>query len=228
MRPGCKFDTMLVLKRSPGRRQDTLISQPWPESGSPDSLNLGDTKDKTAAEKLQGYWILEIGELARASQKAEVETAAFLPLPAERHLPGGVRQTGHAASAPVRVLSAPLNAESGYLRDTTGNRRFWPVKTPGGGKKQSWNLTHEEILQIWAEVLVYVRARREAAIWLPKWTTLAKERAAGSAWSPMSARGWCGSTWTPCCRNAGWRWTSLNAAISWVAPISAACRRRVR
>ena len=48
-------------------------------------------------------------------------------------------------------------AESGYLRDTTGNRRFWPVKTPGNGKKQSWNLTHEEILQIWAEALVYVR-----------------------------------------------------------------------
>ena len=38
-----------------------------------DSLNLGDTKDKTAAEKLQGYWILEIGELA-GLKKAEVET----------------------------------------------------------------------------------------------------------------------------------------------------------
>ena len=49
------------------------------------------------------------------------------------------------------------NAESGYLRDTTGNRRFWPVRTPGHGKKQSWNLTHEEIQQIWAEVLVYVK-----------------------------------------------------------------------
>ena len=37
------------------------------------SLNLSDTKDKTAAEKLQGYWILEIGELA-GLRKAEVET----------------------------------------------------------------------------------------------------------------------------------------------------------
>ena len=36
-------------------------------------MNLGDTKDKTAAEKLQGYWILEIGELA-GLKKAEVET----------------------------------------------------------------------------------------------------------------------------------------------------------
>ena len=54
-----------------------------------------------------------------------------------------------------------------YLRDTTGNRRFWPVKTPGSGKKQSWNLTHEEILQIWAEALVYVR-QGEKLYWLCK------------------------------------------------------------
>ena len=40
--------------------------------------------------------------------------------------------------------------------DTTGNRRFWPVKTPGGGTKHSWELTTEDICQIWAEVLVLV------------------------------------------------------------------------
>ena len=48
----------------------------------------------------------------------------------------------------------------------------------------------------------------------------------GKPWSPMSARGWCGSIWTPCCRNAGRRWTSSNAATSSPAPTSAACRRR--
>ena len=40
---------------------------------------------------------------------------------------------------------------------TTGNRRFWPVKTPGGAAKHSWQLTGEEIQQIWAEALVYVK-----------------------------------------------------------------------
>ena len=60
--PGCKFDTMLVLNGPQGIGKSTLISKLGGEWFS-DSLNLGDTKDKTAAEKLQGYWILEIGEL---------------------------------------------------------------------------------------------------------------------------------------------------------------------
>ena len=40
----------------------------------------------------------------------------------------------------------------------TGNRRFWPVNVPGGGGKNAWNLTNDEIRQIWAEVLVYHNA----------------------------------------------------------------------
>jgi len=54
------------------RGKSTLIAKLGGEWFS-DSLSLSDTKDKTAAEKLQGYWILEIGELA-GLKKAEVET----------------------------------------------------------------------------------------------------------------------------------------------------------
>ena len=154
LRPGCKFDSMLVLNGPQGVGKSTLIAKLAGEWFS-DSLNLGDTKDKTAAEKLQGYWILEIGELA-GLKKAEVETLrSFLSRQNDIYRAAfGKRATPHLRQC---VFFGTTNAESGYLRDTTGNRRFWPVKTPGSGKKQSWNLTHEEILQIWAEALVYVR-----------------------------------------------------------------------
>lgn len=154
LRPGCKFDSMLVLNGPQGVGKSTLIAKLAGEWFS-DSLNLGDTKDKTAAEKLQGYWILEIGELA-GLKKAEVETLrSFLSRQNDIYRAAfGKRATPHLRQC---VFFGTTNAESGYLRDTTGNRRFWPVKTPGYGKKQSWNLTHEEILQIWAEALVYVR-----------------------------------------------------------------------
>ena len=63
MNPGCKFDTMLVLSGPQGKGKSTLIAKLCGEWFN-DSLLLSDTKDKTAAEKLQGYRILEIGELA--------------------------------------------------------------------------------------------------------------------------------------------------------------------
>src|SRR5690625_5631389 len=63
---------MLVLNGPQGVGKSTLIARLGGEWFS-DSLSLSDTKDKTAAEKLQGYWIIEIGELA-GLKKAEVET----------------------------------------------------------------------------------------------------------------------------------------------------------
>ena len=72
MSPGCKFDTMLVLSGPQGKGKSTLIAKLCGEWFN-DSLLLSDTKDKTAAEKLQGYWILEIGELA-GLKKTDIET----------------------------------------------------------------------------------------------------------------------------------------------------------
>ena len=152
--PGCKFDSMLVLNGPQGVGKSTLIKKLAGDWFS-DSLSLGDTKDKTAAEKLQGYWILEIGELA-GLKKADVETLrSFLSRQNDIYRASfGRRATPHLRQC---VFFGTTNAEKGYLRDTTGNRRFWPVKTPGEGKKQSWELTDNEVLQIWAEVLMYVK-----------------------------------------------------------------------
>ncbi|MCM1221123.1 MAG: virulence-associated E family protein [Lachnospiraceae bacterium] len=153
--PGCKFDTMLVLNGPQGVGKSTLISRLAGDWFS-DSLNLSDTKDKTAAEKLQGYWIMEIGELA-GLKKAEVETLrSFLSRQNDIYRASfGKRATPHLRQC---VFFGTTNAEKGYLRDTTGNRRFWPVKTPGGSRRHSWELSGEDIRQIWAEVLVYVKA----------------------------------------------------------------------
>ena len=168
--PGVKFDTMLVLNGPQGIGKSTLISRLAGEWFS-DSLNLSDTKDKTAAEKLQGYWILEIGELA-GLRKAEVETLrSFLSRQNDIYRAAfGRRATPHPRQC---IFFGTTNAESGYLRDTTGNRRFWPVKTPGGGAKHSWELTQEDIGQIWAEVLVFVENGEKLHL-APDLETLAK------------------------------------------------------
>lgn len=152
MNPGCKHDTMLVLNGPQGIGKSTLIAKLGGEWFS-DSLHLSDTKDKTAAEKLQGYWILEIGELA-GLRKAEVDTLkGFISKQNDIYRASfGRRATPHLRQC---VFIGTTNAENGYLRDTTGNRRFWPVKTPGGGGKKVWEITVDEIQQMWAEALFY-------------------------------------------------------------------------
>ena len=154
LQPGVKFDTMLVLNGPQGVGKSTLIAKLGGEWFN-DSLSLNDTKDKTAAEKLQGFWIMEIGELA-GLRKAEVETLrSFLSRQNDIYRASfGKRATPHLRQC---VFFGTTNEESGYLRDTTGNRRFWPVKTPGNGYKHSWQLTQREIDQIWAEAFFYVQ-----------------------------------------------------------------------
>lgn len=150
--PGCKYDTMLVLNGPQGIGKSTLISKLGGEWFS-DSLHLSDTKDKTAAEKLQGYWILEIGELA-GLRKAEVDTLkGFISKQNDIYRASfGRRATPHLRQC---IFIGTTNAENGYLRDTTGNRRFWPVKVPGGGCKKVWDITSDELRQMWAEALCY-------------------------------------------------------------------------
>jgi predicted P-loop ATPase len=154
LNPGCKYDTMLVLNGPQGIGKSTLIAKLGGEWFS-DSLHLSDTKDKTAAEKLQGYWILEIGELA-GLRKAEVDTLkGFISKQNDIYRASfGRRTSPHLRQC---VFIGTTNAENGYLRDTTGNRRFWPVMVPGAGSKNIWGITKEELLQLWAEALNYYK-----------------------------------------------------------------------
>jgi predicted P-loop ATPase len=153
-RPGIKFDSMLVLSGPQGVGKSTLIAKLGGEWFS-DSMNLSDTRDKTAAEKLQGIWILEIGELA-GLRKAEVETLrSFLSRQNDIYRASfGKRAEPHQRQC---VFFGTTN-ERNYLRDATGNRRFWPVQVPGhaddSGGKHSWQLTTKDVEQIWAEALI--------------------------------------------------------------------------
>ena len=51
------------------------------------------------------------------------------------------------------IVVGSTNAENGFLRDITGNRRFWPVNVCGDSAKKSWQLTADDVAQIWAEAL---------------------------------------------------------------------------
>lgn len=151
--PGCKFDTVLVLCGPQGIGKSTLIAKLGMEWFS-DSLNLADTRDKTAAEKLQGYWIIEIGELAGIGSAGVKTLRSFITTQDDKYRASyGRRVSSHPRQC---ILIGTTNSEDGYLNDVEGGRRFWPARTPMIGKKKVWDITQEEVDQIWAEVMVFV------------------------------------------------------------------------
>ena len=154
--PGIKFDYMTVLVGKQGLGKSTLFTK-LAGNWFNDSLSMGDMKDKTAAEKLQGYWILEIGELA-GFRKAEVEAVkSFLSRQHDVYRPSYGRRTVEYPRQCILVGST--NNDTGFLRDSTGNRRFWPVQVNGVSRdKASWNLTSYAVDQIWAEALACRKA----------------------------------------------------------------------
>lgn len=153
--PGIKFDSMIVLNGDQGIGKSTLIAKLGGEWYS-DSLNLSDMNDKTAAEKLQGYWIMEIGELA-GMRKADLDKVkAFISRQDDKYRASfGRRVTLHPRQC---VFFGTTNSQNGYLRDITGNRRYWNVKVPGNGKYKPWDMDEDTVKQVWAEVMVYAKA----------------------------------------------------------------------
>jgi predicted P-loop ATPase len=149
--PGCKFDTVLVLDGKPGIGKSTLLRKLGGKWFS-DSLSLADTRDKTAAEKLQGVWIMEIGEM-QGTRKADVDIMkGFISRQVDEYRAAYGRVVErHPRTA---IICGTTNSTTGFLRDTTGNRRFWPVPV-SGGEKSVWDMTEETRAQIWAETIIY-------------------------------------------------------------------------
>ena len=153
-RPGIKFDQCIVLTGAQGIGKSTLARKLGGEWFS-DSLAFEDMRDKTAAEKLAGAWILEIGEM-KGLRKMDMEAVrSFMSRQEDVYRPAYGRQTEHY---PRSCVFIGTSNNDDFLRDVTGNRRFWPIKClrqredkrPG-----AWDIDQDTVDQIWAEVMCW-------------------------------------------------------------------------
>jgi predicted P-loop ATPase len=151
--PGTKFDTVLVLDGDQGIGKSTMWKSLAGDEYFSDALSLTDMDDKSGAEKLQGFWIIEIGELA-GMKRADIEKVkSFMSTSDDKYRPSyGKVVESHPRQC---IVVATVNGERGYLRDITGNRRFWIVKCRQIEKMVKWKISPEERDQIWAEVKYY-------------------------------------------------------------------------
>ena len=154
--PGIKFDCMLVLDGEQGIGKSTLFKELAGEEYFSDSLQLSDMDSKAAAEKIQGFWICEIAELA-GMKKADIEKVkSFLSSSDDKFRPSyGKTVESHPRQG---IMVASVNGDRGYLRDITGNRRFWVVKLHQTEQVKTFEFSEEDRDQIWAEAKHYFHA----------------------------------------------------------------------
>jgi predicted P-loop ATPase len=118
---GYKFDHMLVLEGEQGIGKSTvfeILAGNWFDE-------LGKFDGKDSAEKLAGVWIVEIAELA-GLKKSDVETVkSFLTVRSDRYRPPYGRRVEEFPR--TCVFGGTTNSDT-YLNDSTGNRRFWPIR----------------------------------------------------------------------------------------------------
>lgn len=120
--PGCKVDHALVLEGEQGINKSTAIRTlggKWTQD------DIHDMSSKDAAMALANYWIVELQELS-ALNRSEIErTKSFLSLGVDKYRPPYGR---HVIEVPRRCVFAGTTNADRYLRDPTGNRRFWPIR----------------------------------------------------------------------------------------------------
>ncbi|MGN0553198.1 MAG: VapE domain-containing protein [Oscillospiraceae bacterium] len=149
MTPGVKYDTMPILAGPQGIGKSTLLRL---LGGRWFSDSLSTFEGKEACEMLQGVWINEVGELNGLNRAETNAVKQFLSKVEDIFREPYGRRT---SVYPRRCVFFGTTNETEFLRDKTGNRRFWPIDCGlNGPTKSVFNDLPQEVPQIWAEALV--------------------------------------------------------------------------
>ena len=151
---GAKYDNMLILSGEQGIGKSTILEKLGKDWFADFKAR---TVGKEAEEAIAGKWIVEMGELAALNKQESEDIKQFLSMKSSYHREAyGRRSIEHKRKC---VFFGTSNKDE-FLRDETGNRRFYPL--PVGVKKHKKNiwkdLTGSEIDQIWAEIAFKVDA----------------------------------------------------------------------
>ena len=147
---GVKYDYMPIFTGPQGIGKSTFLAMLGKEWFS-DSLTSFEGKE--AAELIQGTWINEVGELTAMTKQETSAVKQFLSKREDIYRAAYGRRTERH---PRRCVFFGTSNDREFLKDTTGNRRFWPVDVGvHPAKKSIWNDLPGEVDQIWAEAYMY-------------------------------------------------------------------------
>ena len=146
---GIKYDCMPIFTGPQGIGKSTFLSV---LGGDWFSDSLTSFEGKEAAEMIQGTWINEVGELTAFTRQETESIKQFLSKKEDIYRAAYGKRT---EKYPRRCVFFGTSNAGEFLKDTTGNRRFWPVDVGiHPAKKSVWEDLPRERDQIWAEARV--------------------------------------------------------------------------
>lgn len=143
--PGTKFDTVPIIEGSQGAGKTSalrILGGAWHSDAE-----LGRVDGKDAAGLLHGVWIMELGELTSMSRTEVDILKAFVSRCEDRYRPAYGTAT---KTFDRRCVFVGTTNSSSYLRDMTGNRRYWPIKA----EQVDLEALKKDRDQLWAEASV--------------------------------------------------------------------------
>ena len=145
-KPGSKMDYTLTLTGKQGIKKSTFFRTLCPD---PDwfSDSLDSFQGREAYEALQGVWFVEIAELSPVKRAETERVKQFLTKQDDKFREAYARNKGRYRRECVFVATTNSND---FLRDSTGNRRWWVVPVAGTTRDVANELAQERD-QIFAE-----------------------------------------------------------------------------
>lgn len=119
--PGCKHDCAPVFEGGQGEGKSTSLQIIGGDWFADTAFKMG---DKDGFMAIQGVLLYEIAELEQFNRSEVTEIKGFMSSTMDKYRePYGRR----IKKVPRRTVFAGTTNEGEYFKDTTGNRRFWPV-----------------------------------------------------------------------------------------------------
>ena len=179
--PGCKFDNMMVLIGNQGDGKSTFfkfltVNEEW----YTDNFNFRDTKNKATIEYMTGKWILEMGEMEvmKKDTVTSNELKAFISSQADDYR---VPYEKRPQRRPRQCVFCGTSNDKNFLKDRTGNRRYWPVDCHATEETKARIFDYKNskpyLKQVMAEAVAYYKAHPDEDLRLPRRIELMAEEA---------------------------------------------------
>jgi len=148
MKPGCKADSVMILEGAQGAGKSTAMSILGGVWFMDTPFALG---DKDGFQAIRGKWIVELGELDSFNKAESTKAKQFFSASTDTYRESYGRRTN---DVPRQCVFVGTTNQDEYLKDATGNRRYWPVACT----KVDLEKLREIRDQLWAEAVFCFKA----------------------------------------------------------------------